>query len=148
MRNTIPWALAVLMLTSGCGNNPRASHMENASNDEPSQTTIRVDTKFGKRLSSDSTQIEDATLKFSTNETVFATVSIDGQVTGTLRARWLYVQGNDETPVGEQTVPLTGMNMNYHFSLVPPPGGLRPGQYRLQLLVNDQLVGLETIKVS
>jgi hypothetical protein len=106
---------------------------------------MKLDAHVGKTWNSDSTRIENITDSFTTTETVYAVVDVTGEEAGTLRAKWMF--DGDGSTVHEASMPIVGGTRNYAFRL-SPGAGLRAGDYRLEVYVNDRLEDTERFKVG
>ena len=105
---------------------------------------LKIDAHVGKGWSSDSTRIENIADDFHPNETVYAIVDVPGKTEGVLRVRWVY--GGDT--IDERTMAIQeGVNV-YPFRLTPPAEGLKVGDYRFEVFVNDNPSDSETFFVK
>jgi hypothetical protein len=105
---------------------------------------LKIDAHVGKGFSSDSTNIVNISDDFRPNETVYAIVDVPGKTEGMLRVRWVY--GGDT--IDERTMAIQeGVNV-YPFRLTPPAEGLKVGDYRFEVFVNDNPSDSETFHVK
>jgi hypothetical protein len=105
-------------------------------------TNVELGTSVGadNRVAADA-----ATTDFRPSDTIHAAVTTEGTVSGaTLTARWKYQDGQ---VVDETTQPVSGAGTavtQFHISM---PGGLPPGNYQVEILLNNNRVESRSFRV-
>jgi hypothetical protein len=120
--------LLVGLVAIGCG-----------SNDPLQVTTIQL----GKSLNPDRT-IATHTTRFKRGETVYASVLTDGSGSAKIGARWWYAGRLVSEPT--QQVSYKGAAATeFHMQT---SGGLPPGDYKVEILVDGQSIGSREFRVE
>lgn len=101
---------------------------------------------LGRAIDADRRIVAAATTDgFAATDTVYASVATEGNASGaTLTARWTFEDGQvvDET---SQTISPTGPTVTeFHIS---QDGGLPPGSYQVEILLNGQSIESEDFEV-
>ena len=102
---------------------------------------------LGKAIGPDK-KVTTATEAFNKSDTIYAVVETTGAGDATLKAKWSYLQGDKVTVIDEnvQTVIATGpATSEFHIS---KPDGWPPGQYQVEIMVNDKPVGTKKFTVT
>lgn len=102
---------------------------------------------LGKSLGPDK-QVTAPTDTFATNDTIYAVVETTGTGTATLKAKWTYHKGDKTAAVDEssQTISASGPAASeFHVS---KPDGWPPGDYRVEILLDDKPAGMKTFTVK
>jgi hypothetical protein len=109
-------------------------------------TGVRVSQiDMGRSLNADKT-INDNTLSFKPNDTIYASVATTGSApTATVKARWTYQDGqvvNEST----QTISPTGdARTEFHIA---KPDGWPPGKYKLEVFLNGSSAATKDFEVG
>jgi hypothetical protein len=85
---------------------------------------------------------------FAKGDTIYAAVDTVGSGPATLKAKWTYTKGGQVTLVNEepQTITATGPTTSeFHVS---KPGGWAPGDYMVEIFVDDKSAGTKTFTVK
>ena len=105
---------------------------------------MTVDAHVGKSMTSDGMRIDNISSSFKPTDTVYAVIDVPGSKEGTLNVRW--VNGTDT--VKEETLNITGDTKVLKTQLTPPEGGLKPGTYELQVMMNGDRLETEKFEVT
>jgi hypothetical protein len=102
---------------------------------------------LGKGVGADKkvTQTADS---FGTKDTIYASVATSGAGTATLKAKWTYRKGGQQTVVKEdtQTIQATGpASSEFHIS---KPDGWPAGDYQVEIFIDDKPAGTKTFTVT
>jgi hypothetical protein len=109
-----------------------------------SRQPLKVSTiQVGRSLNSDKS-IGAHTTQFKPSDTIYVAVLTDATGAGKITARWTY----SGRPVGEET-----KNVSYQGEAATEfhmenSGGFPPGDYKVQILLDDQPVGEREFKVA
>jgi hypothetical protein len=121
----------VVPLTAGCGRGGDADTRAEA----PVAGVEVTEVRMGRGVTADR-RVSAETDQFSPRDSIFASVATQGSANNvTLAARWTYQDGQvvDET---RQTISPSGpTNTTFH---VHNPSGWPPGNYRVEILINDR----------
>lgn len=101
---------------------------------------------LGKAIGPDK-KVTAATETFNKSDTIYVVVDTTGTGDAKLMARWTYLKGDKPTLVDEsaQTVIATGPTTSeFHIS---KPDGWPPGEYQVEILVNDKPAGTKKFTV-
>jgi hypothetical protein len=101
---------------------------------------------LGRTLSSDRRVVTTDT-PFAPSDTVYASLDLEGPVPASqVTARWLAADGS---VVSETTVPVTASDTEgaaqFQFA---PPAGLAPGTYKMEIVVDGQVVNTKEFTVA
>ncbi len=102
---------------------------------------------LGKAIGADK-KVTAATDTFERNDTIYAVVETTGSGDATLKAKWTYHKGDQVAQVSEdtQTIKASGpATSEFHVS---KPDGWPPGEYRVEIFVNDKSAGTKTFTVK
>jgi hypothetical protein len=102
---------------------------------------------LGKALGPDK-KVVAATDTFSKGDTIYAVVETTGSGNATLKARWTYHKGDQTATVSEdsQTISASGPAASeFHVS---KPDGWPPGDYQVEISLNDKPVGTKKFVVN
>ena len=102
---------------------------------------------LGKALGPDK-KVLAATDTFSKGDTIYAVVETTGSGTATLKAKWTYHKGDQTAAVSEdsQTISASGPAASeFHVS---KPDGWPPGDYQVEVSLNDKPVGTKKFVVN
>lgn len=133
-------ALAVT-LTAGC-RTERYDRPDGADERAPAGLAV-ADIELGRTVNADKT-IADRTDTFRPTETIYASVRTTGAGSGTLKARWLYQDGQLVEESTETIAPTSEARTEFH---VAKPDGWPEGKYRLELTLNGIAVGTREFQV-
>jgi hypothetical protein len=102
---------------------------------------------LGSAVGSDKkvTQAKDS---FAKSDTIYVAVDTAGSGTADLKARWTYTHQGKSVPVKEdtQTIQATGPSTTeFHVS---KPDGWPPGDYQVEVLLNDQVAQTKKFRVQ
>jgi hypothetical protein len=87
-----------------------------------------------------------ASTSFRTSDTIHAAVTTEGTVSGaSLTARWTYQDGQ---VVDETTQPVAGSGTAVTHFQVSMPGGFPPGDYQVEILLNNNRVESRSFRVQ
>ena len=147
--------LAVLMLgIAGCGKEspppkpaavtPPAPQVQAP----PAANVVSVaNISLGKALGPDK-KVAAPTDTFAKGDTIYAVVDTVGSGNATLKAKWTYHRGDKTAPVHEdsQTISANGpATSEFHVS---KPDGWPPGDYQVEISLNDKSVGTKKFVVK
>ncbi len=93
-------------------------------------------------------KVSQAADSFATKDTIYASVDTTGSGTATLKAKWTFRKGSQETLVKEdkQTITPTGpATSEFHIS---KPDGWPVGDYQVELFVDDKPANKKTFTVK
>jgi hypothetical protein len=113
---------------------------------EPAGVTVGS-INLGKAVGADK-KITTPAEAFAKGDTIYASVDTSGSGTSTLKAKWTYAKGGQTTTVNEesQTIVATGpATTEFH---IQKPDGWPPGDYRVELFLDDKLIGTKDFKVT
>ena len=114
----------------------------------PASNVVSVaNINLGKSLGADK-KVVAASDTFAKNDTIYAVVETTGSGTATLKARWTYQQGDKTASVSEssQTISASGPETTeFHIS---KPDGWPPGQYQVEIALNDVSAGTKKFVVK
>ena len=99
--------------------------------------------QLGRSLNADST-VAGHTTTFGPRDTVYLSVLTDGVGSATIKVRWLYrghVMGEPTRQVSYRDVAAT----EFHLQSA---GGFPPGEYSVEVFVDDQSVGTREFRVE
>jgi hypothetical protein len=102
---------------------------------------------LGKALGPDK-KVSAPTDTFAKGDTIYAAVDTVGSGNATLKAKWTYHRGDKTAPVSEdsQTISANGpATSEFHVS---KPDGWPPGDYQVEILLNDKSVGTKKFAVK
>ena len=102
---------------------------------------------LGKALGPDK-KVTAATDIFGKTDTIYAVVETTGSGNATLKAKWTYHKGDKTAPVNEsaQTIIASGPAASeFHIS---KPDGWPPGDYQVEISLNDKPVGTKKFAVK
>ena len=94
-----------------------------------------------------SKKVAQAADSFGKKDTIYASVDTTGSGTATLKAKWTYRKGSQESLVKEdtQTIAPTGpATSEFHIS---KPDGWPAGDYRVEIFVADKSAGSKSFTV-
>ncbi|HXG54566.1 MAG TPA: hypothetical protein VNJ03_04240 [Vicinamibacterales bacterium] len=128
--------LALLVLAAAC-----KAKTPNETNSAPG---VRVtDVTLGRSIGGDKS-ISDRTENFKPNDTIYASVATDGASSATLRAKWLFEDGQ---VVDESTHAIAANNRERTEFHISKPNGWPAGKYKLEVFLNDQSVETKNFDV-
>jgi hypothetical protein len=147
--------LAVLMLgIAGCGKEPpppkpAAVPPPAPQVQAPSAANVVsvANINLGKALGPDK-KVSAPTDTFAKGDTIYAVVDTVGSGNATLKAKWTYHRGDTTAPVHEdsQTISANGpATSEFHVS---KPDGWPPGDYQVEISLNDKSVGTKKFVVK
>jgi hypothetical protein len=102
---------------------------------------------LGKALGPDK-KVTAPTDTFAKGDTIYAVVDTVGSGNATLKARWTYHRGDKTAPVSEdsRTISANGPSTSeFHIS---KPDGWPPGDYQVEISLNDKSVGTKKFAVK
>lgn len=103
-----------------------------------------TDVDLGRSIKAD-LRIGDKTDDFRATDVVYASVGTTGSGAATLIARWMF-EGNQLVTETSQAVAPTGpARTEFHLS---KPGGLPPGRYRLDVMLNGKPAATKGFEVK
>ena len=85
---------------------------------------------------------------FAKGDTIYVTVDTTGSGPATLKAKWTYMKGGQTSVVKEDTQMITATGpatTEFHIS---NPKGWPPGDYQVEVFVDDKSVGTKTFTVK
>jgi hypothetical protein len=112
----------------------------------PAVVTV-ANISLGKALGADK-KVTAATDTFAKDDTIYAVVETTGTGTATLKAKWTYHKGDKSASVneGSQTISASGPAASeFHIS---KPDGWPPGDYQVEISLNDKAVGTRKFAVK
>ena len=118
--------LATLLVFAGCASELRV-------------TTIQL----GRSINADST-VANHTTTFGPRDTVYVSIHVSGSASGTIGVRWTYMG----RVVGEPKKQVSfrgGGATEFHLQNA---GGFPPGDYTVEVFLNDQSVGTRDFRVE
>ena len=124
---------AVLVLVAaGCGRKPADTGTTGTTGTMALKVT---DVSLGRNIGSDKA-ISDRTVNFRPDDTIYASVATEGSaVSGTLRARWTFEDGQTVDESTRTLVPTGPERTEFHIS---KRGGWPVGKYKVEVFLNDQ----------
>jgi hypothetical protein len=131
--------LALLAATAGCGRTA-----------DPGTTTastgVRVtDVSLGRAIGGDKA-ITDKTDTFQPNDTIYASVSIDGSAqSATVRAKWTFEDGQVVNDSTRTIAPNKPERTEFHIS---KPDGWPAGKYKVEVFLDNQSAGTKDFSVK
>ena len=102
---------------------------------------------LGKALGPDK-KVAAATGTFAKGDTIYVVVETTGSGNATLKASWTYHKGDKTAPVSQesQTISASGPAASeFHIS---KPDGWPPGDYQVEILLNDKPIGTKKFAVK
>jgi hypothetical protein len=103
-----------------------------------------TDVDLGRSIKAD-LSIGDETGGFRATDVVYASVGTTGSGAATLIARWMF-EGNQLVTETSQAIAPTGpARTEFHLS---KPGGLPPGRYRLDVMLNSKPAATKGFEVK
>ena len=149
--------LAAFILTlNACGKKEEAPKPQSAptqtsapvSVPPPAMAGITVGTVTLGNAIGASKKVTQASDSFGRKDTIYASVDTTGSGTATLKAKWTYRKGGQESLVKEdkQTIAPTGpASSEFHIS---KPDGWPAGDYQVEIFVNDKPAQSKTFTVK
>ena len=149
--------LAALILTlNACGKKEEARKPESipaptsapASVPPPAVAGVTVGTITLGNAVGAGKKVSQASDSFSKKDTIYASVDTTGSGTATLKAKWTYRKGGQESLVKEdtQTIAPTGpATSEFHIS---KPDGWPVGDYQVEIFVGDKSAQTKTFTVK
>ncbi|HEY0875230.1 MAG TPA: hypothetical protein VGD94_17280 [Vicinamibacterales bacterium] len=125
-RIVVATLLATILMSSACASDLRV-------------TTIQL----GRSINTDNT-VANHTTTFGPNDTVYVSVQMAGSGSGTVGVRWTYMG----RVVGEPRKQVSfrgGGATEFHLQNA---GGFPPGEYTVEVLMNDQPAGTRNFRVE
>jgi len=114
----------------------------------PAPAVVTVsNVSLGKALGPDK-KVVAATDTFAKADTIYAVVETTGSGTATLKAKWTYHKGENTAVVNEssQTINASGpATSEFHIS---KPDGWPPGDYQVEVALNDKPAGAAKFAVK
>jgi hypothetical protein len=134
-------ALTVATIAGACNSNRPA--------DNTTGTTGRgvqvAEIDIGRSLNADKS-IADNTTSFKPTDTIYVSVKTDGTASSAqLKTRWQYADGQLVDESTQTIAPSGEARTEFHIS---KPDGLPPGNYKVEVFLNDQPAGSKEFEVE
>lgn len=135
----VAMCLALLGMTAACRGDRDTANTG-------ATTPVRVtDVTLGRAIGGDKA-ITDRTDSFRPNDTIYASVATEGSATSaTLRARWLFEDGQVVDESTQTIAPSSGARSEFHIA---KPSGWPPGKYKVELSLDNKVVETKDFEVE
>ena len=148
---TIVALFALAIGVAGCGKKaetpkPTAAPPA-ASTPAPVPVVTLANITVGNAIGSDK-KVTTSLSTLGKNDTIYASVDTTGSGTANLKAKWTFLQGGQPMVVNEETLTLDAVGpatTEFHIS---KPDGWPPGEYQVEVFVNDALAGTRRFTVN
>jgi len=142
---------AVVLAVSACGKkeeSPKSPTPPQAQVPPPAAAGVTVASiALGKAVGADK-KVAQATDSFGSKDTIYASVDTAGAGSATLKAKWTYRKGGQESLVKEDTQRITQTGPATSEFHVSKPDGWPAGDYQVEVFVNEQTAGTKTFAVK
>jgi hypothetical protein len=148
--------VAALLALNACGKKEEAPKPEAMPAPAPAPAPVPAPPPAGVTASSINVgnaigadkKVMQASDTFGKKDKIYASVDTAGAGTATLKAKWTYRKGGQEAVVKEdtQTINPTGpATSEFHIS---KPDGWPPGEYQVEIFLDDKSAGTKTFTVK
>lgn len=133
-----------LFVAAACAKREDASRVDTAAGTVANDVAV-TDVDIGRHIGADK-KVTDKTDDFARTDTVYAVVSTSGaSPSATLQAKWTFEDGQVVDQSTETIAPSGPAVTEFHIS---KPGGLPPGKYKVEIMLNGTAAGSKDFAVK